>query len=58
MLIEQMRKFRFILEGMRFYFDRLQSSMTSSGKESFKKEYLSDEFLPHLGTFADVDVKE
>ena len=54
MLMEQMKKFRFILEGMRFYFDCLQSNITPSGKESFKKEYLSDDFLPQLGTFVDI----
>jgi len=54
MLMEQIKKFKFILEGMRFYFDCLQSSITESGKESFKKEYLSDDFLPHLGSMVNL----
>lgn len=40
----QVEKFKFILEGMRFYIDCLDSSLTTSGRESFKKEYLNDDF--------------
>lgn len=42
---KQMNDFRFILEGVRFYFDRLDSSITSSGKEDFKRAFLDDGFL-------------
>ena len=42
---EQIDKFIFIMEGMRFYFDCLISTYTESGKENFKKEYLDYEFL-------------
>jgi len=41
-------KFRFIFEGMRFYLDKLDSSLTVSGKKDFKGAYLSDDFLPIL----------
>ena len=44
-LNDQIQKFRKIMEGMRFYLDCLDSSLTPSGKESFKKEYLDDHFL-------------
>lgn len=47
-LDEQLKKFRFILEGLSFYFDCLVSSWTSSGKEDLKKEYLDISFLPHF----------
>jgi len=44
-LNNQIQKFREILEGVRFYLDCLDSSLTQSGKESFKREYLDDSFL-------------
>lgn len=44
-LESQIEKFKFILGGMRFYLDCLDSSLTPSGKESFKKAYLNDDFL-------------
>ncbi|MCK9345169.1 MAG: hypothetical protein M0P64_03585 [Candidatus Pacebacteria bacterium] len=47
-LKRQILKFSFIFEGMKFYLDKLDSPLTESGKESFKAEYLSDEFLPIL----------
>jgi len=52
-LEKQIGKFRFILEGMRFYLYYLDSSLTQSGKESFTKAYLSDDFLPHLSILRD-----
>lgn len=44
-LDEQIRKFKDIMEGMRFYLDCLDSSLTTSGKDSFKRECLDDNFL-------------
>jgi len=44
-LDKQIKNFKFILEGMRFYLDCLESSFTKSGKEDLKKIYLNDEFL-------------
>lgn len=41
----QINKFIFIMEGMRFYFDCLQSTFTPFGKESLKNEYLDCNFL-------------
>jgi len=46
-LESQIERFKFILEGMRFYLDCLDSSLTLNGKESFKKAYLNDDFLGH-----------
>jgi len=45
-LREQMGKFRDIVEGMRFYLDCLDSSLTPEGRADFKKAYLDDDFLP------------
>lgn len=42
---EQVNKFRYIFEGLRFYIDHIDSSITESGKDSFKREYLDDSFL-------------
>ncbi len=47
-LEEQIKKFRFILEGMRFYLDHLDSLLTQDGKDNFKQTYLSHDFLPPL----------
>lgn len=44
-LTDQIEKFKFILEGMRFYLDCLDSSLTQDGKERFKRAYLNDDFL-------------
>ena len=52
---EQIKKFRFIMEGMRFYLDCLDSNLTEQGKEDFKKEYLNDDFLPYLITKLDTE---
>lgn len=41
----QINKFKFIMEGMQFYFDHLESNYTDSGKISLKREYLDYEFL-------------
>ena len=43
---EQIRKFRFILDGVRFYFDCLETSWTDSGKDDLSKQYLDHSFLP------------
>lgn len=42
---KQIERFRFIMEGMRFYLDCLDSPYTPSGKEDLKHTYLEDEFL-------------
>jgi len=47
-LKEQIKKFCFILKGICFYLDCLDSNLTQQGKEDLKREYLSDDFLPHL----------
>lgn len=47
-LKEQVAKFRLIMEGMRFYLDCLDSTLTESGKKALKQEYLSNDFLPYL----------
>ena len=44
-LQHQIKLFKDIFEGLRFYFDHVKSSLTPSGKESFKKAYLDDSFL-------------
>lgn len=44
-LEEQIVKFKFIMEGIRFYLDCLDSSLSPEGKESYKNEFLSDDFL-------------
>lgn len=45
-LEDQVQKFIFILEGMRYYVDCLDSPFNGSGKESFKNSYLDDTFIP------------
>jgi len=47
-LEKQIKRFRFIVEGLRFYLDRLDSSLTESGRESYTKVYLNDDFLPNF----------
>ncbi|HBM46203.1 MAG: hypothetical protein UT05_C0003G0023 [Parcubacteria group bacterium GW2011_GWF2_38_76] len=42
---EQVNKFKYIFKGLRFYIDHIDSSITESGKDSFKREYLDDSFL-------------
>jgi len=49
-LNEQIIKFCSIMEGMRFYLDCLNSELTPSGKEQYKKSFLDDSFLPILRT--------
>jgi hypothetical protein len=49
-LKNQIKKFSFILEGMRFYLDCLDSGLTEHGKEQYKKSFLDDSFLPILRT--------
>lgn len=44
-IIEQIKRFRFIMEGLRFYFDCLESAWTPSGKEALKSSYLDSSFL-------------
>lgn len=43
---KQIVKFCFIVEGMRFYLDCLDTILTEAGKESLKESYLEDNFLP------------
>lgn len=45
---KQIVKFCFITEGMRFYLDCLDTTLTKEGRESLKKSYLDDGFLPHM----------
>ena len=45
---EQIKRFKFILEGMRFYIDCLESDFTSSGKKYLKKEFLNDDFFEEV----------
>jgi len=45
-LKKQVKKFLIILEGLRYYLDCLDSSLTSAGKESYKKDFLDDSFIP------------
>ena len=45
-LKEQVKKFIFILEGLKYYLDCLDSSLTSSAKENYKKEFLDASFIP------------
>lgn len=42
---KQIKKFVFIMEGITFYFDCLQSTFSPSGKESLKSSYLDSSFL-------------
>jgi hypothetical protein len=48
-LNEQIGDFYFIIEGLRYYVDMLDSpiGLTEAGKESLKNEYLDTSFLPH-----------
>lgn len=43
---EQINDFKFILEGIGFYVDSLNTGLTKGGKESYKKAYLDTSFLP------------
>ena len=47
-LQRQITKFKLIMEGMRFYVDKLDCPITKEGKENLKKSYLDDSFLPIL----------
>lgn len=47
-LKEQIKRFCFIMEGMKFYIDCLDSELTEKGKEQYKKSYLDDSFIPIL----------
>jgi hypothetical protein len=44
-LKQRVEKFKFIMEGMRFYFDCLKSNFTPAGKQSLEDSYLNDSFL-------------
>jgi hypothetical protein len=44
-MLDQINLFKKIFEGLRFYVDHIDSSITNSGKNSFKTEYLDDSFL-------------
>lgn len=44
-LTKQITDFKFIMDGIAFYFDCLKSSFTPSGKASLKAEFLDKEFL-------------
>jgi len=47
-LKKQIKKFRIILESMRLYLDCLDSSLSTDGKEHYKQDYLTDDFLPDI----------
>jgi len=49
-LKEQIKRFCFIMKGMCFYLDCLDSELTQAGKEQYKKSFLDDSFLPILRT--------
>ena len=49
-LKEQINRFCFIMEGMRFYLDCLDSELAPVEKEHYKKFFLDDSFLPILRT--------
>lgn len=44
-IARQVENFRSIMDGLAFYFDCLETSITDSGKADFKKEYLNTDFL-------------
>jgi hypothetical protein len=44
-VVAQMKLFKDIFEGIRFYLDHIKSSLTESGKDSLKISYLDDSFL-------------
>ncbi len=45
-LNQQIKTFRLIMEGLRFYLDCLESSLTEQGKKDFKESFLDDSFIP------------
>lgn len=45
-LQEQIKDFKFILDGLGYYLDCLSSGLTPSGKEQYKQTYLSYDFIP------------
>ncbi len=49
-LNQQIKRFCFIMKGMRFYLDCLESEFTDDGKKSYKEAFLDDSFLPYLRT--------
>lgn len=44
----QIKSFRLILEGIRFYLDCLDTHIPDETKKMFKNTYLNDDFLPNL----------
>jgi hypothetical protein len=44
-LEQQVKRFNFIMEGMRFYFDCLKSNFSPAGKQTIEDSYLNDSFL-------------
>lgn len=57
-LEKQIKMFITIVEGMRFYLDCLDSSLTTSRKESYKNEFLSDSFLTDTTFFKNMKAKK
>ena len=45
---KQIKLFKFILEGMRYYIDCLEGDFTSNRKENLKKEFLNDDFFKEV----------
>jgi len=52
-LQSQIMDFRYILDGICFYLDALESNLTKDGKESYKKAYLDQSFLPNTSFSSD-----
>lgn len=49
----QIMDFRFVLNGMCFYLDALESNLTQAEKNEFKKTCLDQSFLPHTSFSSD-----
>ena len=47
-LKEQMNDFKFILEGLGYYLDCLESNLTPEGKSQLKNTYLDYSFIPEI----------
>lgn len=45
---KQIKLFKFILKGMRYYIDCLEGDFISNGKEYLKKEFLNDDFFKEV----------
>lgn len=57
-LFKQIECFKSIMEGMRFFLDCLDSSLSLSKRESYKKEFLSDDFLTDTNFYKRMKLKK